>query len=277
MLTGSRAAIAGEPEAVARGAYLAAAAGCAECHTDRKHGGRPYAGGRALDTPFGTILTPNITPDRQTGIGRWRPTDFRKAMRWGVAPDDSHYLPAFPFAYYNRLTERDLDDLEAFLDTVPAVSQANRAGDRAWFAAARGAIAVAASPFPGPWLPDRAGDAVADRGAYLAATIGRCGGCHTPRNWLGAPDPDRVLAGVPARPGGHAAPNITPDRETGIGSWSDQDIVTLLTDGQKPDFDFVGGAMGEIVNGTSRLSDADRQAIAVYLKSLLPIRSRKKD
>ena len=116
-----------------------------------------------------------------------------------------------------------------------------------------------------------------NRGAYLVATVGRCGDCHTPRNWLGAPDPDRALAGASAGGGGQAAPNITPDPETGIGRWSVDDIVTLLTDGQKPDFDFVGGAMGEIVNNTARLSDADRRAIAVYLKSLPPIASPKKD
>ncbi len=105
---------------MAHGAYLAAAAGCDECHTDSKHGGRPYAGGRAIETRFGTLVTPNITPDPNTGIGRWRPADFTRAMRWGVAPDTSHYLPAFPFPYYNRLSVRDLEDLKAFLDSLQA-------------------------------------------------------------------------------------------------------------------------------------------------------------
>jgi mono/diheme cytochrome c family protein len=198
-------------------------------------------------------------------------------MRWGVAPDATHYLPVFPFPYYNRLTSRDLADLKAFLDSVPSVSQANRAGDPGPFALARAAVAVLASRFPGPWRPDPARDATWNRGAYLVAAVGRCGDCHTPRNWLGVPDPRRPFAGSAAGGSGQAAPNITPDPESGIGRWSESDIVNLLTDGQKPDFDFVGGAMGEIVSNTARLDDADRRAIAVYLKSLPPIRSRGKD
>jgi len=198
-------------------------------------------------------------------------------MRWGVALDDSHYLPAFPFPFYNRLTAPDLSDLKSFLDSLPAVSRINRGAALNSFAAARGAGAVLASRFPGPWRPDPTRNAVWNRGAYLVATIGRCGECHTPRNRLGAPDPDRALAGTPAGRGGHAVPNITPDPETGIGRWSVADIVTLLTDGQTPDFDFVGGRMAEIVKNTSRLDDADRRAVAVYLKSLPPIRSQKKD
>ncbi|MGH7113785.1 MAG: c-type cytochrome, partial [Stellaceae bacterium] len=268
------AAAAGDP--AARGAHLAAAAGCGRCHTDAAHKGAPYAGGRALAAPYGTIVTPNITPDRQTGIGGWRLADFVKAMRWGIAPDDSHYLPAFPFTDYNRLSARDLDDLWAFLGTVPAAAQVNRAGQRTPFAAARAAVAVAASPFPGPWRPDPRKDAAWNRGDYLVATVGRCGDCHTARNWLGAPDTDHALAGVAAGGDGHAVPNITPDPQTGIGRWGIADIVTLLTDGQLPDFDFVGGAMSEIVDNTARLDDADRRAIAIYLKSLKPIRSRKK-
>jgi mono/diheme cytochrome c family protein len=194
-------------------------------------------------------------------------------MRWGVAPDDSHLLSTFPFPFYNRLTERDLADLKAFLDTVTAVRQPNRAGDRGPLAAARNAVAVAATRFPGPWSPDPKRDAVWNRGAYLVATVGRCGDCHTPRNSLGAPDPDRFLAGASAGHAGKTAPNITPDPETGIGSWGEDDLVALLKDGQKPDFDFVGGPMGEIIDNTGRLDDADRRAIAVYLRSLPPIRS----
>jgi mono/diheme cytochrome c family protein len=275
-LAGSRSVVAADP-AVVRGAYLAAAAGCDRCHTDAKHGGRPYAGGRTLEAPFGTVVTPNITPDRQTGIGSWRFANFAAAMRWGVAPDDSHYLPVFPFPFYNRLGARDLADLKAFLDTVPAVSQVNRGAALNSFAAARGSVAVFARRFPGPWQPDAAKNAAWNRGAYLVATVGRCGDCHTPPNWLGVPDPHRAFAGIPGGRGGHAVPDITPDPKTGIGSWSEEDVVTLLTDGQTPDFDFVGGSMAEIVDNTSRLDRADRRAIAIYLKSLPPSRGQKKD
>ena len=124
--------------------------------------------------------------------------------------------------------------------------------------------------------PDAAKSEAWNRGAYLVATVGRCGDCHTPRTILGAPDPARAFAGAPAARGRKAAPNITPDGKTGIGEWSEADIVTLLKDGQTPDVDFVGGAMAEIVKNTARLDDADRRSIAVYLKSLPPIASLQK-
>ena len=278
MLGAASAAGAPGADAVTRGAYLAAAAGCDQCHTNAKGGGKAYAGGRPLETAFGVIFPPNITPDRETGIGRWRFADFVRALRWGIAPDDSHYLPAFPFRFYNRLTDADIADLKAFLDSVPAVRAVNRSGGPGILSAgrAKAAIAAIAGRFPGPWLADPSRDAAWNRGAYLVATVGRCEDCHTPRNIFGAPDPRRRLAGASAGPGGKVVPNITPDRETGIGKWSQQDIINLLKDGQTPEFDFVGGAMAEIVRNTSRLDDADRRAIAAYLKSLPAIRTQKK-
>lgn len=256
--------------ALARGAYLAAAAGCGQCHTGKdRRGGHPYAGGRKLETAFGVIPTPNITPDRVRGIGAWDAGDFARAMRWGIAPDGTHYVPAFPFPFYNRLTAADLDDIRAFLMSLPAVVHPNTGTTplAAW-ARARAAVAVAATPLPGPWRPDPQHDAAWNRGAYLVATIGRCGDCHTPRTPLGAPDQRRFLAGSPAGPDEKRAPNITSDAKSGIGDWSVSDIVGLLTDGHKPDFDFVGGAMGDIVDDTARLSEGDRRAIAIYLKAL---------
>jgi len=265
-----------DPDLIARGAYLAAAAGCDQCHTDIDHGGQPYAGGRSLATPFGAIATPNITPDRATGIGRWTEADFTRALRWGIAPDDSHYVRAFPFLFYNRLSERDHADLKAFLDSLPAVSRPDLkgAGSTALVARARAALATIATPLPGPWQPEPGKDPVWNRGAYLVATLGRCGDCHTPRNVLGAPDTERLLAGA-VPPGGKRAPNITPDQKAGIGNWSEDDIVGVLTDGHTPDFDFVGGAMAEIVKNTARLSEADRRAIAVFLQSVPAVSSQK--
>ena len=262
-------AAAADRDAVARGAYLAGAAGCDRCHTDGEQG-QPYAGGRLLATPFGTIPTPNITPDPATGIGRWSMADFGRALRWGIAPDDSHYVPAFPYPFYNRLADADLADLKAFLDSLPAVSRPDLkgAGSTALVPRAQAALAVVATPFPGPWRPESDKDEVRNRGGYLVASVGRCGDCHTPRTWLGTPDPERFLAGVPAEPGGKKVPNITPDPQTGIGNWSEDDIVGVLTDGHTPDFDFVGGAMNEIVKNTARLTAEDRRAIAVYLLSI---------
>ena len=268
---------AAESGPVGRGAYLAAAAGCDQCHTDARHDGALYAGGRELETPFGRLFTPNITPDPQTGIGQWRFVDFERALRWGISPDDSHYRPAFPFPFYSRLAQNDLADLVAFLRSLSAAPARNRATAPGILSAGltRAAVAVLAEPFAGAWQPDPTKDQAWNRGAYLVNTVGRCGDCHTPRNWLGAPDLTRFLAGARVGPGGKAVPNITPDPDTGIGKWSEGEIVTLLKDGQMPDFDFVGGAMAEIVRNTSRLDDSDRRAIATYIRSLAPILSEK--
>jgi len=275
---GGLSARAADTGSAARGAYLAAAAGCDQCHTDSKNGGRPYAGGRALESRFGTVFAPNITPDRETGIGHWGLADFERAMRWGVAPDDSHYLPVFPFPFYNRLTQDDLTDLKALLDSLPPVSRVNDGALPSIFSTvrARAASIIVDEGFAGPWQFDAMKGPVWNRGAYLVATVGRCGDCHTPRNWLGARDPTHTLGGAVAGPNGKAVPNITPDPETGIGKWSEGDIVALLKDGQTPEFDFVGGAMAEIVKNTARLTDADRRAIAVYLRTLPAVRSERR-
>jgi mono/diheme cytochrome c family protein len=261
---------AGAADAVARGAYLAGAAGCDQCHSDSEHGGKPYAGAPPFPTPYGRIATPNLTPDRATGIGGWSLADFTRAVRWGVAPDDSHYVPSFPYPFYNRLTDGDLADLKAFLDSLPPVSRRDLegAGSTALVARARAALAVALTPLRGAWQPDPAKDPVWNRGAYLVASVGRCGDCHTPRNWLGVPDGERFLAGSPVGPDGKKVPNITQDTKTGIGDWSEQDIIGMLTDGHTPDFDFVAGPMADIVKNTARLTEEDRRAIAVYLHSI---------
>ena len=270
LIAGSGAASAAEADAVARGAYLAAAAGCDQCHTDGAHGGAPYAGGRRFSDADGTVISPNITPDPATGIGAWSDRDFVRAMRWGIAPDDSHYLPIFPFPFFNALSDGDLVDLKAFLDSLPAVSRPDQraAEGLSLVARAGAAVMVAATAFAGPWHPDPARDPVWNRGAYLVATVGRCADCHSPHKRLGVRDADAFLAGTTSGPGGKKVPNITPDQKTGIGKWSEGEIAALLTDGETPEFDFVGGAMAEIVKNTARLTDADRRAIAAFVKSV---------
>ncbi len=194
-------------------------------------------------------------------------------MRSGTAPDDSHYVPVFPFLFYNSITDTDLADLWAYLGSLPAESRSDRRapGSTALLARARAAIAVAATPQPGAWRPDPGRDPVWNRGAYLVHSVGRCGDCHTPRSWIGAPDADRFLAGAATGTKGKGAPNITPAEKGGIGQWSIDDIVGVLTDGHTPDFDFVGGAMAEAVKNTGRMTPDDRRAIAVFLKSVRPI------
>jgi mono/diheme cytochrome c family protein len=265
-------------EEVSRGAYLANAAGCEDCHTDREHGGQPYAGGRALATPFGTFYSPNITPDPETGIGRWSDKAFLWALRDGVRPDGANYFPVFPYPSFTNITDADVQAIKAYLFSLPGVRQPNRAHDVPFPFSWRFLQTVWKLLFfsPGPFQPAPDRSEADNRGAYLVTALAHCGECHTRRNWFGATEPDRFLAGNPHGPDDKPVPNITPDPQTGIGDWTEEDITTLLKTGQTPEFDFVGGAMGEVVGNTSRLDDADRRAIAVYLKSVPPIHTKNK-
>ncbi len=260
----------------ARGKYLLAAGGCAACHTDKKNKGRPLAGGRALKTPFGVFFTPNITPDKKTGIGNWSDADFVRALRHGVAPDGSHYFPAFPYPSYTRMTERDMLDLKAYLFTLAPVVQANKPHQLKTPFGWRFLVGFWKTLYftPGPLVPEPRKDDVWNRGAYLVRALGHCGECHTPRDALGGPKRGMELAGTDAGPEGGVIPNITPDEETGIGRWSAGDIASLLESGLMPDADYVGGQMGEVVDeNTGRLTDADRRAIVAYLRALDPVRN----
>jgi mono/diheme cytochrome c family protein len=264
---------AAEEDLVSRGAYLADAAGCANCHTDSAHNGQPYAGGLALATPFGTFYSPNITPDPDTGIGRWTDAQFLRALRDGVRPDGANYFPVFPYTSFTGIADEDARAIKAFLFSLKPVRQANRPHDVSFPFSWRFLQTFWKWLFftPGPFRPDpEAGDAQ-NRGAYLVTALAHCGECHTPRNFLGGLQKSRWLAGAPSpEPGGKRAPNITPDPNTGIGNWSVDDIVTLLTDGHTPDFDEVGAPMSAVVKDTARLTEEDRQAIAAYLKSVPP-------
>jgi mono/diheme cytochrome c family protein len=262
--------LAAEPDAVARGAYLAAAAGCANCHTDSAHGGRPYAGGLALATPFGTFYSPNITADSKTGIGGWTDAQFLQALRDGVRPDGANYFPVFPYPSFTLITDDDALAIKAYLFSLPAVRQDNRPHDISFPVSWRFLQSGWKLLFftPGPFRPTPDHDAVYNRGAYLVTALAHCGECHTPRNWLGAPETGGFLSGTPDGPDGKKVPNITQDTKTGIGKWSEEDIVNLLKIGMTPDFDFVGGAMSEVVKGTAQLTDEDRRAIAANLKTV---------
>jgi mono/diheme cytochrome c family protein len=264
------AARAADPDTVARGAYLADAAGCDNCHTDRAHGGQPYAGGLALATPFGTFYSPNITPDPETGIGRWTDQQFLLALREGVRPDGANYFPVFPYPSFTGITDDDALAIKAYLFSLPAVRQANRPHDVPFPVSWRFLQSGWKLLFftPGPFQPAPGRSTLQNRGAYLVTALAHCGECHTPRNFLGALDTDGFLSGTPNGPDGKKVPNITQDKATGIGKWSEDDILNLLKIGMTPDFDFVGGAMSEVVKDTARLTDEDRGAIAAYLKTV---------
>ncbi len=184
----------------------------------------------------------------------------------------------FPYPSFTKIVDADARAIKAYLFSLPAVRQHNRPHDVPFPFSWRLLQTVWKWLFfdAGPFQPNPARSAAYNRGAYLVTALAHCGECHTPRNLLGASEPSRFLAGTAHGPDGKAVPNITPDPKSGIGRWSEDDIATLLKDGMTPEFDFVGGAMAEVVKSTARLTDADRHAIAVYLRSVPALRSPEK-
>ena len=253
-----------------RGEYLANAGGCVGCHTEEKKDAVRFAGGRALQTPFGTFYGPNITPHPEAGIGRWSEADFVRAMRQGVRPDGANYFPAFPYPSYTKVSDADLRDLWAYLRSLAPSPQASRPHDLGF--AYRWRFPVTAWKWlyftPGPFTADPKASAAVNRGAYLVQALGHCGECHTPRTALGGPKRDRSLAGGKG-PEGKTVPNLTPTRLKGS---SDKDLKDLLTTGLKPDGDVPAKAMAEVIeNTTSKLSPEDLSAVIAYLRSLPPL------
>jgi mono/diheme cytochrome c family protein len=255
-------------EQVRRGQSLVIAADCMSCHL--RPGGRPFAGGLGLNTPFGVIYSPNITSDVQTGVGSMTPDQFHRVMHDGIGPRGANIYPAFPYPWFTRISRADNDAILAYLKTTPPVSY-RRPGNKLNF------------PFNfrflvkgwnllffrrGEFQPSTAQSAEWNRGAFLVNGPGHCGGCHTPKNAFGA---DR---------GGHAlrggtldnwnAPDLTGNPRLGLGAWSVDDITEYLRTGRNRRA-AAGGAMAEVVTlSTSLMNDADRHAIAVYLKSQAP-------
>ncbi len=252
------------------GAYLAQAAGCASCHTEDRKGAVPYAGGRALKTPFGTFYGPNITPDPKAGIGRWTEADFMRALREGRRRDGANLYPAFPYLSFTRMTDADMRDLWAYLRTLPPSPRANTP-HRLRFPYNQRLLLSAWKRLyfrPGPFVPDPRRSAEVNRGAYIVQALGHCGECHTPRNALGAPESDRYLAGGKG-PDGKDVDNLTP---TGLRKWDDGELKDFLQTGLTPAGDVVSATMDEVVrNATSKLTPTDLAALIAYLRSLPPL------
>ena len=261
----------------ARGAYILRAAGCATCHTDVANGGAFLAGGRYLSSPWGAIAVPNITPDRETGIGGWSDEDFVRALRDGKSPEGRTYYPAFPYTAYTGMRREDMLDLKAYLDTLEPVA----AADKPHLLRFPFSVRLALHPWRwlffarGPGAPDPALDERQARGRYLVETLGHCAECHTPRNMLGASKRALHLAGTRYGPGGLSVPNITPDTGSGIGAWSEVDLAFFLRTGFTPTGDDVQGEMREAIDdGLRHLTQADLEAMAAYLKALPAISNR---
>jgi mono/diheme cytochrome c family protein len=253
-----------------RGAYLAKAGGCVGCHTEKRKGAVPFAGGRALKTPFGTFYGPNITPHRDAGIGRWSEEDFQRALRLGVGPDGRHFFPAFPFPSFTRITDDDARDLWAYLTSLAPSARPNRPHEL-WFPSGWRLLAKVWQELffdAGAFVPRPALTAQQNRGAYLVDALGHCGECHTPRNLFGARDRDRYLAGAKLAEGG-GAPNLTPTR---LKKWDDAELKDFLSSGLTPDGDVVGETMGEVIrNTTGQLTPQDLAAVVAYLRTVPPL------
>jgi len=253
---------------VERGRYLAVAADCAACHT--KQGGKLYAGGVALETPFGTLVGPNITPDPEAGIGAWTDDEFVAALHDGRGRGGIRLYPAMPYPDYTKMTREDALAIRAYLQTVDPVPDKIEPNQLPFpFSIRTSLLAWNILNFkPGGLEPDSSKPAEWNRGRYLVDALGHCGACHTPKTIMGADkDSDYLQGGVLQ---GWFAPNITADGRKGIGRWSVEEIVNYLKTGANPYAIATDGMSEEVVHSSSNMTDEDLNAIAVYLKSLVP-------
>jgi mono/diheme cytochrome c family protein len=264
-----------------RGERIFFAGGCASCHAAPGAAGDEMfklGGGLALKTPFGTFHPPNISMDTRNGIGGWSDLDFANALLRGISPSGAHYYPAFPYTSYTRMHLDDVADLWAFMKTLPPVDQENVPHELPLIFRLRRGIGlwklINLSDEPIVEVDDS--DEKLSMGRYLVEGPGHCGECHTPRNFIGGLDTTRWLAGAPSPDGKGRIPNITPHTD-GLASWTAPDIAYALESGFTPEFDSLGSTMGEVQKNTARLSAADREAIAAYLKAIpaIPAPSRR--
>jgi len=252
-----------EPARVARGAYLARAGNCLACHTAR--GGAPGAGGRGIDTPFGTVYAGNLTPDAETGLGRWSADDFWRALHHGRSRDGRLLAPAFPYPEFTQITRDDSDALHAYLLSLPPVRQPNRAHELRFPYGTQAALALWRALYfrPAAFAPDPTRDAAWNRGAYLVRALAHCASCHAPRNALGATLAGPVLGGGQLPGERWHAPALGGPQEAAH-------LVELLKTGSSPRGTALGPMAEVVVHGTQHLTDADLQAMARYLGTQPP-------
>ena len=253
---------------LANGRTMFLIGGCSSCHAvPKQDDATRLGGGLALPTAFGTFNVPNISSDTKDGIGRWSEAQFIAAMRYGISPSGEHLYPAFPYTSYHAMRTEDLRDLFAYLKTLPAVSGAVPDHELMFPFSIRRTVGLWKLLFldDAPFKPDPAQSPQWNRGAYLVNAPGHCAECHSPRNLLGAVIASRRFTGGESPTGQGGVPNITQDK---LHDWKVEDYVEVLDSGMTPDADRIGGPMVEVVANTRQLGAADREAIAVYLKSL---------
>lgn len=244
------------------------AAGCASCHMAPGALGDEQlvlVGGQEFPSNFGTFVAPNISPDKTQGIGGWSVEDFGHAITCGISPAGQHYFPALPYTAYGKMVPQDVVDLKAFMDTLPPSATPSLPHKVGFPFNIRRNIGIwKLMFFSGDYVLQGDLTPKVERGRYIAEALAHCGECHTPRNALGGLDTSRWLGGAPNPSGDGNIPNITPGRL----KWSESEIVDYLTTGFTPEFDSVGGHMAHVVENMARLPDADRAAVAAYLKAV---------
>lgn len=261
--------ISADAAVLARGAYLARTGNCLACHTSR--GGAPAAGGLPIATTFGTVYTSNLTPDPDTGIGRWSAAAFWRALHHGRSADGRLLNPVFPYTHTTLLTRADSDALFAYFRSLPSTRAQPPAHELRWPYGTQPALAVWRALYfrPGSFEPDPAQTDTINRGAYLVRGVAHCSACHAARDRLGGAD-WQDLSGGPMAAQGWYAPSLTSPQEAAVSHWATDDIVQLLKTGSAPQ-GHTSGPMAEVVfHGTQYLNDADLQAMASYLKALPP-------
>jgi mono/diheme cytochrome c family protein len=276
LIASSAVARAQAKDLVARGQYIFALAGGCACHTVPNE--TAHAGGRAFPFPFGTVYSTNITQDKETGLGNWTDQQIHDAMVKGVRADDSRIIPVMPYEDYSGMAQADLKALIAYLRTLEPVKKPTPPL-KTWVPFVRSLgvplyLKIFGRFSTSPAEPPKS---EIERGRYLAEHVSLCGDCHTPRNSIGVPNRSLYLAGAGEKIGplGEAVPNITPDKETGIGEWKREYIAELLLTGTKPDLDNVQGLMAEVIeHGYKNMTKEDALAIADYLKSVPPIKNK---
>lgn len=251
-----------------RGAYLARVGNCMTCHTDR--GGAAYAGGRAIETPFGTVYSSNLTPDVQTGIGGWSSDQFWRALHNGRSRDGRLLYPAFPYPNYTMVRRDDSDAIFAFLRSQAAVRQPNKLHGLRWPFNTQAALAVWRALYftPGPYAPDPARSAQWNRGAYLVNGLGHCSACHTRRNALGASADMLDLSGGLIPMQNWYAPALNSSAEAGVSEWPVEHVVRMLQTGIAPRGGVLGPMAEVVLSSTQYWSEPDLRAMAVFLQAL---------
>jgi mono/diheme cytochrome c family protein len=257
---------------VKRGEYLAKAADCMVCHTAT--GGAEYAGGLAFPLPFGTLYSTNITADKDTGIGSYSDQDFLNAVQRGIRKDGARLYPAMPYTSYTFMTDVDVLAIKAYLFSLPAVQRQNRRDTLQFPFNQRWSMIFWSWAFNANtrFAPNTAKSVEWNRGAYIAEALAHCGDCHTPRNLVFALDNGRKFGGAVAA--GWRAYDITSDRGTGIGSWSDEEVLAYLAKGHAIGRGTASGPMGEAVDHSlSQMEPADIRALVTYLRSIPAVAS----